>query len=113
MTQVPDIAKTWQVQSKTDKDTLYTVKQLASICPHTICSSVSCEADECQPLCRHLFQCSCFGYQNGHLCKHVHKLQAHLKAGSKETGLVEIDPTEPMEVKVNIPAKPKGTAGKS
>jgi len=35
-----------------------------------------CEADECHYLCRHNFMitCTCYDYQQGHLCKHTHKV---------------------------------------
>ena len=33
-----------------------------------------CDEDGCCYLCRHMITCTCFDYQQGHLCKHSHKV---------------------------------------
>ena len=106
--------------SNRDRDSLHSERSYFHLSTF-YCSAVSCDAQECQPLCRHCYHCTCFGFQTGHLCKHIHKIRSHLKAThkSKETQPV-VEHTESMVIKqtetnaaVNIPAKAMDTPGKS
>lgn len=66
---------TWTVCSQTDERDQYTVQRLKAECLQTNCTP-SCSAKECVYLCRHILQCTCYDYKNGHLCKHVHAVKA-------------------------------------
>ena len=35
-----------------------------------------CTSKECDFLCRHQISCTCWDYQEGHLCKHCHKVRS-------------------------------------
>lgn len=98
---------TWTVCSQTDERNQYTVQNLKEECSETNCTP-SCTAKECVYLCRHIFQCTCYDYKNGHLCKHVHAV----KALHTPQEAVEIDDiTQPlitMTTKPPMEEKPTG-----
>ena len=59
----------------------YIVTQLADICK--VCNDASltvCLQQECGFLCRHMYKCdtNCYDYNNGHICKHVHRVHSIL-----------------------------------
>ena len=67
------------ISGKTPKG--YRVEQLTEWC--STCTpgdplQPTCTKEECQFLCRHMYQCDplCYDFQNGHLCKHVHHVHA-------------------------------------
>lgn len=62
------------VNSSSKADTMYTVKFLSGTCQHAPTCLPHCTAKECCYLCRHMISCTCYDYQHGHLCKHVHKV---------------------------------------
>ena len=33
-----------------------------------------CRKTECSFLCPHMYTCSCYDYNNGHVCKHIHRV---------------------------------------
>ena len=42
---------------------------------------------ECSFLCRHMYTCTCYEYNNGHLSKHVHRIHSlHLTSHSIPEG---------------------------
>ena len=56
------------------QDTLYTVHVLARNCLQQPQCIPHCDEPECGYLCRHMVQCTCIDYVQGHLCKHAHKV---------------------------------------
>ena len=69
----------------------YTVIYQHTTCPE--CSpqsqhdSVTCTAPECQFLCPHMYTCDkkCYDFNNGHICKHIHKVHSLVVKNRKET----------------------------
>jgi len=68
-------------------------------CQHSTCSecsplfphvSVTCTASECQFLCRHMYSCDkkCYEFNNGHICKHIHKVHSLVVANSSSSSNV-------------------------
>ena len=66
------------------------------ICQHTTCpecspqsqhDGVTCTAPECQFLCPHMYTCDkkCYDFNNGHICKHIHKVHSLVVQNRKET----------------------------
>ena len=53
----------------------YVVTTMAQECQDKRCVP-QCTAPECTFLCRHQIKCTCVDYQEGHLCKHTHKVRA-------------------------------------
>ena len=41
--------------------------------------SLLCKEVQCNFLCRHMYACSCYDFQNGHLCKHVHRIHSIIR----------------------------------
>lgn len=58
-----------------DAKTQYLVNILSSDCPNQPNCMPQCTEDECLYLCRHMITCTCYDYQQGHLCKHTHKVK--------------------------------------
>ena len=64
----------------------YCVKLLSS-CTPTKCSLQNqiCSAPECQFLCPHMYMCdNCYDYDNGYLCKHIHRVHSLVMKGAQE-----------------------------
>lgn len=40
-----------------------------------------CRRAECSFLCCHRYTCSCYDYNNGHVCKHIHRVHSLLLIG--------------------------------
>lgn len=40
---------------------------------------MKCHSDDCKPLCIHLYSCDCYDAQNGHICKHIHRVHSIYK----------------------------------
>ena len=59
-----------------DYKTSYSVNILLSECPNQPNCMPQCTEDDCLYLCRHMIACTCYDYQHGHLCKHVHKVKS-------------------------------------
>ena len=55
----------------------YTITRKALSCSQCT-TSLHCTAAECGFLCRHMYECDdrCFDYNNGHICKHVHRVHS-------------------------------------
>ena len=51
-----------------------------------------CKKDECRFVCRHMYTCTCYEYNNGHICKHVHRIHSlYLTSHSNPVGNDSID----------------------
>lgn len=82
------------MKSQTEEGTTYTIQTVSYACLKESCSAIHCNAEECRILCRKQYHCNCFGYQTGHLCKHVHKLHTYLRGRiwkNSETALTAIE----------------------
>lgn len=78
----------------------YSVKILRSECserPHCI---PQCIQRECSYLCRHMITCTCYDYQHGHLCKHVHKV--HQVYGEMRNNATATDVSEQTEANFGV-----------
>ena len=57
-----------------------TVTQVISCCEDCQVSSsqLTCTQEECKFLCIHMYKCDplCFDFNNGHLCKHIHRVHS-------------------------------------
>lgn len=42
------------------------------------CNGPFCSTKACGKLCVHMYECdaACYDYNNGHLCKHIHRIQS-------------------------------------
>ena len=49
----------------------YLVKNVKDSCAECT-DSMLCQKVECKLLCQYVYLCSCYDYNNGRLCKHVH-----------------------------------------
>ena len=49
----------------------YLVIKVKDTCGECTDSKV-CKRAESSFLCRHMYTCSCYDYNNGHMCKHIH-----------------------------------------
>ena len=66
----------WHVPSMSGThDSGYIVKKVKDTRVECTDSSV-CTRDECRFLCHHMYECSCYDFSNGHLCKHVHRVHS-------------------------------------
>lgn len=75
----------YEVKSS-DGVSTYVVTICGIQCSHKTSCIPQCTASECQYLCRHMISCTCWDYQEGHLCKHCHKIKAmNNPAGSGNT----------------------------
>lgn len=84
VTQTLEDGAKWQITSDTDSSNNYTIIKMSSECTATVCA-VKCIEKECLGLCRHMYQCSCYDYHNGHVCKHLHRLHSLLQQQSSST----------------------------
>ena len=41
--------------------------------------------EECEYLCYHMYQCQCYDFKNGHICKHVHRVHSMKKHNERQT----------------------------
>ena len=57
-------------------DLTFSVNILLSECLNQPNCMPQCIEDDCLYLCRHMIACTCYDYQHGHLCKHVHKVKS-------------------------------------
>lgn len=48
-----------------------------------------CDEDGCCYLCRHMITCTCYDYQQGHLCKHSHKVYNVYQQGQNFTNTTD------------------------
>ena len=44
------------------------------------CNGPLCTKSECLKLCLHMYSCdkACYDYNNGHICKHIHRVHSFL-----------------------------------
>ncbi|XP_062514130.1 uncharacterized protein LOC134189772 isoform X2 [Corticium candelabrum] len=63
----------WRVKSQSIPGNICTIKKLRQACPQSHCTSFNCPVCGC---CRDMYECSCFDFATGHLCKHIHKVSA-------------------------------------
>ena len=69
-------SKTWHISSMSGIDANgYLVIQMKDSCGECT-ESVVCRKAECVFLCQHMYRCSCYDYNNGHLYKHVHHIHS-------------------------------------
>lgn len=59
------------MKSQSHPDLYYTLTLLRWQCTSQSCHN---KCTECAGLCRHMFECSCYDYSNGHICKQLHGL---------------------------------------
>ena len=59
-----------------DGTSTYDVTLCTTQCPAQSTCVPQCTTSECMYLCRHLITCTCWDYQEGHLCKHCHKVRS-------------------------------------
>lgn len=67
--------------------------------PRQECSSFSndiriCKEPQCAFLCPHMYSCDskCYDYNNGHVCKHIHRVHSVLCQSNKpETLIIDVD----------------------
>ena len=47
-------------------------------CKQCISESSTCTATECNCLCIHMYKCDskCYNFNNGHICKHIHRVHS-------------------------------------
>ena len=86
----------WHVQSQSGCNPEgYSVSLVLTTC--SVCSFTGelgllpiCTAPECQFLCVHMYNCdsTCYDFNNGHICKHIHRVHS----------LVNVNPSTPDEV---------------
>ena len=50
-------------------------------CKHCISEGSTCTATECNCLCIHMYKCDskCYSFNNGHICKHIHRVHLILQ----------------------------------
>lgn len=56
----------------------YTVTQIKNDCKDCEGQLIVCTKEECVFLCWHIYACdkTCFDYNNGHICKHIHRVHS-------------------------------------
>ena len=59
------------------------VRSQAAPCTECEAEGKICAATECNCLCIHMYRCDskCYSYNNGHICKHIHRVHSlsHIK----------------------------------
>ncbi|XP_065902011.1 uncharacterized protein [Dysidea avara] len=71
----------FQVESS-EKDKFYNVHILSNSCAQQPNCVPHCQDPTCLYLCCYMMKCTCIDYTQGHLCKHVHKVNTLLKHSS-------------------------------
>lgn len=89
----------WSLNTATLEDGSWIVKSQSGCNPkgyrvsviHSSCHTCSplferqdarvCTAAECSYLCPHMYECdpTCYVYNNGHMCKHIHRVHSLVK----------------------------------
>ena len=71
----------------------YTVTKVADKCMEE-CSGPKCNKTECDELCIHMYTCdkTCYDFNNGHLCKHIHRVHSMLQSQAANITTNLIDP---------------------
>ena len=65
------------------------------------CTGPFCVSSECGKLCVHnMYKCddSCYDYNNGHICKHIHRVQSLVLAKSGSMSVESLEITESQDV---------------
>lgn len=64
------------------------------------CSGPKCNRAECDHLCIHMYSCdkACYDYNNGHLCKHIHRVHSMLKSQGTHTTSTTSELTGPQSL---------------
>ena len=71
-------SNTWYIPSFSGISTNgYLVTNVTDSCAECT-DSMLCKKGECKHLCRHMYLCSCYDYNNGHLCKHIHRVHSSI-----------------------------------
>ena len=81
----------WNVCSQTGlSEDGYSVTEKNDVCSQSVCR-IKCSRSECGSLCRHMYDCECYDYANGHSCKHIHavRIHNHMSATSDEVNATE------------------------
>ena len=81
----------WNVCSQTGlSEDGYSVTEKNGVCSQSVCH-IKCSRSECGSLCRHMYDCECYDYANGHICKHIHavRIHNHMRATSDEANATE------------------------
>ena len=69
-------SNTWRVPSISGiHGSGYIVNKVKDTCVECTDSKV-CKSAECSFRCQCMYTCSCYDYNNGHLCKHVHRVHS-------------------------------------
>ena len=65
----------------------YDVTQILINCSECGQSNTVCTKQECGFLCYHMYKCAsnCYDYNNGHICKHIHRVHSLRKCNSTST----------------------------
>ena len=53
----------------------YFVTRAKDICVDCTGASV-CQSKDCSFLCHHMYNCTCYDFLNGHVCKHIHRVHS-------------------------------------
>ncbi|XP_065842625.1 uncharacterized protein [Oscarella lobularis] len=56
-------------------------------CPESD-SSRTCDEGDCKNFCHHNYTCSCFDYETGHVCKHLHKVASAMFRNNSDSEMV-------------------------
>lgn len=69
----------------------YDVQQILSSCSECGNSTSVCTTKECGFLCYHMYKCSssCYDFNNGHICKHIHRVHSLVNSNSTSSTGVE------------------------
>ena len=54
------------------------ISDVCGTCDSGTILSPTCKQEECGFVCMHLYKCDpvCYDYTNGHICKHIHRIQS-------------------------------------
>ncbi|XP_062599776.1 uncharacterized protein LOC134261354 isoform X2 [Saccostrea cucullata] len=72
--------------SLASQNNLYTIIVKAQKCPETHCYT-KCKKVPCLDLCRHILTCNCHDFEEGNICKHMHKVMSLLNKDTLTTPL--------------------------
>ena len=77
----------------------YTITETTSPLCEWKCTGVHvCMMEECEYLCYHMYQCQCYDFMNGHICKHIHRVHSKKKYDERQTKAEEHEYTSRQHV---------------
>ena len=64
-------------------------------CKQCISEGSTCTATECNCLCIHMYKCDskCYNFNNGHICKHIHRVHSILQLQDHQAESIEAEHT--------------------